>query len=242
MVGQQVKAHANVMFSSVDAVEAAQSGRGETQFYVYVLSGFDSSILHRAMPKQFSPNWWSLGDANAIQVGRVVLGGSQSNLALANASFRVPELPPGTYAVMFCDHGCVHPLADVIPNTEFTVVADPMVARLAVRLDRLELQAHSQAQELLGARAEAREAQLAASGKLDQVQARIQVLERRLADSRRSPWTDTRWLVTGLVLGVVVGLLLWRRRPGGPTQGADWQIGDDELSELLSAEPPRTRS
>lgn len=243
LAGQRVKAHANVMFSSVDAVEAAQSGRRDEEFYVYLLRGFDDSIVERAMRRRSPRNWWSVGGADAFRVGRVVIGGSGSNLALANASFLVPRVPPGKYAVMFCDAGCVHPLADVIPMTEFAVVANRVIARLAVRVDRLEQQAFNQSQKLLGTRAAAQEAQLAAAGKLTQAQARVEALERRLADSRRSEWAKIRWLIAGLVLGVVVGLLLGRRRPPeAPGQGADRQPSVDELRELLASARPRSRA
>jgi hypothetical protein len=124
-VGQEVKAHANVMFRSVDAVEAAQSGKKQEAFYVYLLRGFDYSIVERAIRKPSPRNWLSVGSAEALRVGRVVIGGSESNLALANAYFRVADVPPGQYVVMFCDAGCAHPLADVIPTlpAQFTVTA-----------------------------------------------------------------------------------------------------------------------
>jgi hypothetical protein len=126
-VGQEVKVHANVMFSSVDAVEAAQSGRENETHYVYLLRGFDYSVVERAMRKASPGDWWVADSAAAFRVGRVVIGGGDSNLALANASFRVPELPAGKYSVMFCDAGCRHPLADVIPTlpSQLTVVAQP---------------------------------------------------------------------------------------------------------------------
>jgi xanthine/CO dehydrogenase XdhC/CoxF family maturation factor len=122
-VGQEVKVHAHVMFSS--SVEAAQSGREHDAFYVYMLRGFDYSIAERAMRRPSPRNWWAVGSADAYRVGRVVIGGSELNLALANASFRVPDVPPGRYAVMFCDAGCAHPLANVVPTlpTQFTVTA-----------------------------------------------------------------------------------------------------------------------
>ena len=240
-VGQQVNAHAQVMFSSVDAVEAAQKGRGEGGFYVYVLSGFDSSAVRQAMRKSSPRNWWSVGEATAIKGGRVTLGSSESNLALANASFRVPELPPGTYAVMFCDHGCVRPLADVIP-TELTVVTDPMIARLTTRLDRLEQRAHTQAQQLLAARAEARKAGLIASREQAHMRARIQTLDRRLTDGRRSPWSEVRWLIAGLAVGGVAGLLLSRRRSRERSPGPDWHLDDDELRDLLAERDSPTSS
>jgi hypothetical protein len=56
VAGQHVKAHANVMFSSVDAVEAAESGRENEEFYVYLLHGFDDSIVERAMRRRSPRN------------------------------------------------------------------------------------------------------------------------------------------------------------------------------------------
>ena len=115
-VGQEMKAHADVMFRSVDAAEAAQSGEGQGRFYVYLLRGFDYSVVQKAMRVASPRNWWSVGSADVFRVGGVVISGRESNLAVANASFRVPELPSGRYTVMFCDAGCAHPMADVIPT------------------------------------------------------------------------------------------------------------------------------
>jgi hypothetical protein len=127
-VGQEMKAHANVMFSSVDAVEAAQSGRENEAFYVYLLRGSDYSVVARALPKASPRNWWSPDSAAAFRVGRAVIGGGELNLALASASFRVPDIPAGNYSVMFCDAGCTRPLADVIPTmpSQLTVVGKPV--------------------------------------------------------------------------------------------------------------------
>jgi hypothetical protein len=116
VVGQEMKVHADLMFRSVDAAKAAQNGETRAQFYVYLLRGFDYSVVQRAMQEPSPRNWWSVGRADAFRVGRVVIGGRESNLAVANASFRVPEMPPGRYTVMFCDAGCAHPLADVVPT------------------------------------------------------------------------------------------------------------------------------
>jgi hypothetical protein len=127
-VGHEVKAYANVMFSPVDAIEAEQSGRAQDEpFYVYLLSGFDYRIVEGAMRKASPRDWWSIGDAEAIRVGRVALGTRNSNLALASATFRIPDVPPGRYSVMFCSAGCARPLADVIPTlpSQLTVVAAP---------------------------------------------------------------------------------------------------------------------
>jgi hypothetical protein len=124
-VGEEMKVHVNVMFRSIDAAEAAQNEEAQGAFYVYLLRGFDYSVVQRAMRKPSPRNWWSLGSADAFRVGRVVLGSEESNLAVAKASFRVPDVPPGEYAVMLCDTGCAHPLADVIPTRpeQLTVTA-----------------------------------------------------------------------------------------------------------------------
>jgi hypothetical protein len=124
-VGQEMKLHVNVMFRSVDAAEAAETGETQGGFYVYFLRGFDYSIVQRAMREASPQNWWSLGRARAFRVGRVVISRRELNLAQANASFRVPEVPPGKYAVMFCDEGCAHPLADVIPTPPWKLTVTP---------------------------------------------------------------------------------------------------------------------
>jgi hypothetical protein len=216
-VNQHLKAHANVMFSSVDAVEAAQRGRGEQEFYVYLLRGFDYSVVERAMRKPSPRNWWSIGGARAFQVGRVVIGGGQSNLALANASFRVPDLPPGRYAVMFCDAGCAHPLADVIPTAwnQLTVVADPATARLAARVERLERLAARGTRELARSRAAAWEAQAEAAlarSETEQLEARLQAVARSAESAEGSPWAYGGWLFGGAALGALFGLALRSRR------------------------------
>jgi hypothetical protein len=210
-VGQEVKAHANVLLSSVEAVEAAQNGREDEAFYVYLLRGFDYSIVARAMRKPSPRNWWSVGDADAFRVGRVAIAGRRSNLALAHASFRVPDLEPGRYAVMFCNAGCVRPLADAIPMAAFSVVSDPGVARLAVRIERLEQRNFAQAQKLLTTRAAARQDRVTGKAKLNQAQARISTLERRLAPPRASVWTELRWFLPGVLIGMLAAALVHGR-------------------------------
>jgi hypothetical protein len=117
--GQRVEIDETVAFSSAAAAEEAQeTGR----FHVYLLRGFDYSIVERAMRKAAPRNWWSLGDAEAIQVGQVTVSVSDANLGRATAAFTMPEIPPATYHLMLCDTACTAPLADIIP-TNFTVVA-----------------------------------------------------------------------------------------------------------------------
>jgi hypothetical protein len=196
-VGDEVNAQAGLMFRSLAAAKAAQSREEQGgAFYVYLLRGFDYSGVLRAMRKPFPRNWWSVGSADAFRVGRVVIRGRVSNLALANASFRVPEVPPGPYAVMFCDTGCAHPLADVVPTfpKRFTVTAPEQ---------------------------------------------HVPVISPNTVGNSR--WIHAVWLVAGVVLGALLGLVLGRR--GSPASlepvVAAWQPSDDkELEELLKAASP----
>ena len=133
--GQRVEVDAGVAFSSVAAAEEAQE---PSRFHVYLLRGFDDSVVERAMREPSPRNWWSVGDAEAIRLGQVTVSVSDGNRARATAAFTLPEIPPGTYQLMLCDAACAEPLADVIPATDFTVVADPATAQMAQRADRLE--------------------------------------------------------------------------------------------------------
>jgi hypothetical protein len=245
--GQRVEVNDSVFFSSSAAAEEAE----ETgHFYVYLLRGFDYSILEPAMSTDPPPaNWWSLGDAAAIQVGQVDVRFSDAQSARASAAFTMPELTPGTYHLMLCNAGCAQPLADVIPASDFTVVADPVTANLAERVDRLERQNWRQARELRGARRHAEtmraEAQ-SASAELGQLTARVSSLA---AEAERSPpmapWAYVGWVVAGA--GVLVGALALfvirrrrsRRSPPAPLAG--WQPSDEELRELLSSGPAHRR-
>jgi hypothetical protein len=74
------------------------------------------------------------------------------NVASAYASFRVPAVSPGRYAVAFCSSGCARALGDVLPNGRFTIVADSATASLAARVKSLEATVMRQAQQALSAR------------------------------------------------------------------------------------------
>src|SRR5918999_3478226 len=63
--GQRVELDVAVAFRSVAAAEQArETGR----FHVYLLRGFDDSVVDRAMRKPPPRDWWSLGGAEAIHV------------------------------------------------------------------------------------------------------------------------------------------------------------------------------
>jgi hypothetical protein len=237
--GQRVEIDETVAFSSVAAAEEVEeAGR----FYVYLLRGFDYSVVERAMRTASPRNWWSLGDAEAIQLGQVTVSVSDANLGRATAAFTMPEIPPATYHLMLCDTACTEPLADVIPATDFTVVADPATAQMAQRADRLERRIRNQARRLAAARTDADTALVAARN----VRAEVEQLEAGVSapadESGSSPrvarWAYAGWFVAGVLVGALA-LLVFRRGRSKPSRlgRAGWLPSDEELQELLRSEP-----
>ncbi len=244
--GQRVKVNEEVLFASAAAAREAREAR---QFYVYLLRGFDYSVVDRAMGKEAPGDWWSLGDAESIRVGHVDLSISHANLGRARASFTVPEVSPATYDLMLCDAGCARPLADVIPTRGFTVVADPAAARMATRIDRLKRRVSRQTDQLAAIRAAVRDASSAATNarsEIGQLGTRVSATQRRVGATEDAPgakpWAYAGWSAAGGLLGALIVLILRRGRPREP-----WPIGDvalqpsdEELQELLAHEPRRT--
>ena len=237
-VGQRVEAEADVLFASVRAAQEAVDGR----FYVYALRGLDYSITRRAMNEPTPRSWWSPGDARAVQLGPIALRVRQVNIGRARASFTVPELTPGTYALMFCDAGCARPLADVVPKPGFTVVADPATAALAERATRLEERVARQAESLAAARDAARSARASAvdaDSELRALGSELRALDRAVTEVGSSPsppfWAFGGWFAAGALAGAFAFLLLRRRSatPPPPTWGG-WQPRDDELRALVT--------
>jgi hypothetical protein len=251
-VGQRVTAKAEVLFSSIVAArEAEEHGR----FHVYALRGLDYSIITRAMSKPSPEDWWSLGDAEAVELAPVVVQVSEANLGRARAAFTVPDLPPATYALMFCDAGCAHPLADVVPTRSFTVVADRATAELAVRTTRLEERLRSQARSLTRAQAVGRRARAAVA----RTDSELRILEEEVRGLRReageaapasllSRWPLAGWALAGVFAGALVSLLVRRRSTKVSPRSLDGrQPIDEELAALIAAErsrarPPRERA
>jgi hypothetical protein len=240
--GQRVEVRETVTFSSSAAAEEAQkTGR----FYVYLLRGFDYSVVHRAMREPSPGDWWSLGGAQAIQVGEVTVRVSDANLGRATAAFTMPEVPPATYHLMLCDAGCTEPLAaDVIPAEDFTVAADPASAEMAQRVDRLERQNRNQARQLAAAHRDTDRALVEAQNARSEVERLEASVSSRADESRDSPpvalWAHAGWFVAGLLVAALALLLLrvagrGRRHPAGLPIGTP----ATRLRELLSSLPRR---
>lgn len=250
-VGQRVKAEAEVLFSSIRAAREAQGD----PFYVYALRGLDYSIVRRAMNKPSPKDWWSLEVADAVELGRVVLRVPEANFGRARASFTVPALPPATYSLMFCDADCAHPLADVVPTRDFTVVADPATAELAKRTARLEERLERQAQSLAAARTAARSARTAVvntEAELRDLSERLRALDREVAEaassSRPSPWAFAGWAIAGAFAGAFAFAMLRRPSAKKPSSAFDGgRPSDEELRDLVISQrsrsrPPRVRA
>jgi hypothetical protein len=236
--------YATVTFSSAAAVaEARETGR----YHVYLLRDFDYSIVERAMSRPTPRNWWSLGGAEAIQVGQVALSVSDEGFGRASAAFTLPELPPATYDLMLCEAACAEPLAEVIPAEGITVVADPATARMARRVERLERRIRNQAGRLTAARVDADSALVAtrnARSEVERLEARVSSLaDEGRSSARAAPWAYTGWLVAGVLIGALALSVLRRRRsrPSRPARVGGWHPSDEELRELLSSEPAHRR-
>ena len=233
-------------FSSIRAAREAQDGR----FYVYALRGLDYSVVRQAMSEPSPKDWWSLGDADALELGRVVLRVSEGNLGRARASFTVPELTPGTYALMFCDAECAHPLGDVVPTANFTVVADPAIAEIAERTTRLEERfAARQARSLAAARAAERSARTAVANAESELRAlgeKLRALDREVAEGANSwqlsLWALAGWVIAGGFAGAFAFLVLRRRWAKLPPRAFDgWQPSDEELKAVITSQRSRSR-
>jgi hypothetical protein len=211
-IGQRVVARAEAWFPSAAAAQEAH----KTEFYAYLLTDLDRRMLDRAMAERNPRGWWSLGAADAIRIGRVVLGNTSTNLPGARASFRMPDVAPDTYALMFCDAGCRHPLANTVPLTRFTVAADPITARLAIRVDETASRLYKTAAQLAATRRKTEADRTRTAARITQLVEDNSRLESQLRALEHapglSPWGSTMWLaVAALLAGPAAALLLSRR-------------------------------
>jgi len=240
--GEEVEVSASAWFPTNRAAEEAQETGG---FYVYLLQGFDYAVLDEPMQEPNPRDWWSLGSAEAIQVGQATVTVGNRNLGRASATFAVPELPLGSYHLMLCDAGCNRPLGNVIPRRDFTVVADPATAELTEQVDslqqRTQVTARDHSRELRKAQddAEAADASIQSAGSaIERLEERVDSLAAESSAPGMAWWGVAALLAAGAMIGALTALLIRRRSRtsrGGPVAG--WHPSDEELEELLATEP-----
>jgi hypothetical protein len=189
-VGWRVRAQATSAF-------AVTRPREVQPLYVYLLRGLDESAVAKVMTEEEPGTWWRPRAKRALRVGRVSFGDLNGNYASAEATFRVPAVPPGRNAVAFCTAGCGRALGDVLPHQWFAV-ADAATARLAQDVKRVEAR-------LDGA--------LRAEREPPRHRVVVRTLERR---AKAQPWAYGGWVLAGIVVGAIsalgVGRAVGRRR------------------------------
>jgi hypothetical protein len=195
--GQRVKVSVGGLFTA--STPPGPSGPA----FVYLLRGLDDSVVQRAMRTARPVDWWSRGDAEAIPAGRFPTAGGR-------AAFAVPDVEPGVYDVMLCDAGCRYPLGDVIPTT-LRVVADPLVANHALRLERAEARLDRHARRLARSQVTSR----GLEDEIEQLQADLHSVRSRARDGRTPILAYSGWLLAGFALGVFTALAARHRGAGG---------------------------
>jgi hypothetical protein len=246
--GETAVAETEDIFASVEA--AKHPG----DFYVYLIPDLNWRMVDRAMGTYPPGDWWRTPN-RAFRVGRVDFVSRDSNLVKAEARFEVPDLPPGGYAVMFCDLGCSKPMANAIP-VEMTLVDSPQALTLSKRLDHVKRQFAARLarirRQLRASVFEARAAS-ATENEVDILRDRVTELEDGLAEvSAREPVVRTDWrpVIAVAVVGMGTALLLARSgRPRGSVrngrQTTTWNqtsIPDDpaELEQATERVPSTT--
>jgi hypothetical protein len=233
-IGESVTFRSEVMFRNL---EVAKRARQSGDFHAYLARGVDYSSLNKAMSVPEPKGWWS-PPRELTLIGDVRLSNWDANLAIATTELHVPEVPPGSYALMLCNVGCATPLGNLIP-LPIQVSSDALAARTArklqstnARLDlalaRVRSDLRRQARQLNGARAD-----------FEQSTEAIARLQDRVA-SLEGETPSTSWLPNLLIFiaGAAATLLVLRfrgRRSSGPPEDPITPVPDD-ARELVSAQ------
>jgi hypothetical protein len=231
-VGETIHADALVLFEKIEEAQAARAGGN---YYAYLLTDLDWSMVLDAQNEEFSPDWWKPANVPRYKVGTVSFEaargfGKGSNVLRATTRLDIPAVTPGAHALMLCDEGCRHPLGDVVPS-KVTVVASASEARLARSIERVDFRVEVEAAELddkLGqlrrrvARASDLDALVTEVDSLDdEVSQEIERLHTRLEGlaqrtKQESGWDEAIWLMLAVfaagVAGTVGTVLLLRKR------------------------------
>lgn len=220
--GERIQARSEVLFRSSDEADRVAKGAAGP-YFVYLIPELDWAMVERAMRKADPGEWWTAPET-ALRIGTVRVTARDSNLGRVRASFEVPEVAPGRYALMVCDPGCARPLADMVPS-EVIVTADAVTAATARKVQRMRSRLHDRQRDLVRRLRWSARAASAARGEAAAAVARVSALEHELRDLRRppaerrapsAPGATTGWFVAGIVLGGSLAAALQRRRRDRP--------------------------
>jgi hypothetical protein len=216
--GEKVIARSEVLFRSTD--EAARAAASTTErYYIYLIPDLDWAMVDRAMMEADPGDWWT-APRRAIRLGAVRIRGVDGNLARLRASFEIPEVTPGTYALMACDEGCVRPLADLVPS-EIIVAADALTAATARKLEHLSSRMGEVRRGLVRDVRRVEHAASEATERANTLMDRVSAMERGVARLLGAPTSQPApssapfaigWLVAGFVLGAWATAAFRRRR------------------------------
>lgn len=163
----------DVLFDSIGEAEDAVRRQN---FFAYLVPG------------RFPPLSPVAVGEDAPALGRVTIFGRDRNSVRVRGSFEVPSVAAGTYTVVFCDRGCDRALGDLAPSVLRIVEGRaelPLGRRIGRAVDSLE-------EDVRRAENKSHLTQMHALERLD---ARVQELERRLAERIARPTQRTnRWV------------------------------------------------
>jgi hypothetical protein len=197
VVGEEATGAAtDVLFDSINQAEEAVRRQN---FYAYLVPG--RLPLSSPLPV----------DGDAYALGRVRVFGRDGNSVRMRGSFEVPSVPAGSYTVVFCDRGCGRALGDLAPSS-LRIVEERADLPIGQRIGRA---VESVEEDLRHSATESRVAQTIALERLD---ARVQELERRLAERvarphpRTNRWVPLAWFALGGAAAAIAVTTFERRR------------------------------
>lgn len=233
--GQEVRATVEFLFPSIEAAESARDQR----FFVYLIGGFDWSIPDQRSARAYH-RAWSVDDATLVPLGELRLHGWDANLARATATVRIPDVPDGRYALMFCDAGCDVPLGDVTP-AKVRVTHEPVAARVSERVQRLD-EAMSRRLYALeaGLHERIRRAELQTETGFDELATALRAVE-AAANDRDDPtvpwWSFLGWFVAGVATAAAVAArLIGRPARSERTLDSEAAALDEAVRRLVAEE------
>ena len=228
----------DVTYSTTEQTEAAL----RVQWYAYLLPGFKTQALDRAMRKAEPGDWW-VPPSKAILAGEIDLSNKGSGFLDATVRLTVPDIPTGPYHLMLCDLGCRTPLGDVIPQ-RVDVAADAFSAQLARKLERKNLrlqetlvrQRRQLRREIRQVERQLVETKLE-SAKTDEVARLADEVARLRRERPSTPWMAFGgWFVAGAAVSALALVVLRRRKDAASAEGEVSVVRvPDDARELIES-------